>query len=474
MPSCSTAFRALPRVLHEQCAGDAAAGVTADPVADVGALAAPPASGPMRGRAFDRRGRSAHVTTPTPTRCSSCSSPGDLNPYLQAALPAALAAARRGDPSLLLRLRRDRRGRAHEALRELSFGLNVTTGCLDAAAALRAGRPRAERGAAGPGRRAAAVPPADYAPFDAAHAAAHHLRRRLPALAARRAEAGLHRPAARRAGAAARRSPGHPHPGRERAGARPRSCRARRSSRSAAPATTSSTATSPAASRVRSIASSGSARSGGPCARPHERGAAVPAPADARCATSARRPGWAARAGAPCSRCSTPPSTRASARCRRCSPAFRPAAAACAAGRYAAGDALGGDLRLRGYAYLGGLRVTGSIDDGNGASARHRPRRRPAGHERLPAPGRARRRQRPPRRAPRALSRRRLGGRARRGHGGVVAAGRRAVAAAPAGPGPGGPLCARAEPQSRAGGPADRPAAPGPPRPRAGSRGARV
>ena len=116
-------------------------------------------------------------------------------------------------------------------------------------------------------------------------------------------------------------------------------------------------------------------------------------------------------------------------------------------GTYAAGDALGGDLRLRGYAYLGGLRVTGSIDDGNGA---------PRGTVRVDGP--------PGTSGYLRLDGRggvsgRLGGRpvryrdggsarrARRGHGGVVAAGRRAVAAAPAGPGPGGP-----SPRRRSGG----------------------
>jgi pimeloyl-ACP methyl ester carboxylesterase len=158
--------RALPRVLREQCAGRRCAGITSDPVADVAALAGRLAAGPIAGRVYDGAGRRARTSYRSAEELFYLLLAGDLNPYLQAALPGALAAARRGDASLLLRLRRVGQG-AGTALRDLSFGLNVTTGCLDAPL------PYALDG--DPGQRTApaaaalaAVPPADLGPFDAA------------------------------------------------------------------------------------------------------------------------------------------------------------------------------------------------------------------------------------------------------------------------------------------------------------------
>ena len=55
---------------------------------------------------------------------------GDLNPFLQAALPGAIAAAGAGDAAPLLRLRRLAQGR-HAGRRELSATLNVATTCAD-------------------------------------------------------------------------------------------------------------------------------------------------------------------------------------------------------------------------------------------------------------------------------------------------------------------------------------------------------
>jgi pimeloyl-ACP methyl ester carboxylesterase len=158
-------FRALPRVLREQCARDRCRGVTADPVADVGALAARLARGPVRGRAFDRRGRRRTVAYADADALLFLLIAGDLNPYLQAALPAALSAARRGDAALLLRLRTIGAG-ARTKLSELSFGLNVTTGCLDVPLPYGLATALPERGPLALAA-AGAVAPADYVPFDA-------------------------------------------------------------------------------------------------------------------------------------------------------------------------------------------------------------------------------------------------------------------------------------------------------------------
>jgi pimeloyl-ACP methyl ester carboxylesterase len=159
-------IRALPRVLREQCAGRRCAQITPDPVADVAALAGRLGGGPIAGRVFDERGRSARTSYRSAEELFYLLLAGDLNPYLQAALPGALAAARRGDPSLLLRLRRVAQG-SRTALRDLSFGLNVTTGCLDAPLPYPLEGDPAQRPAQA-AAALAAVPPADLGPFDAA------------------------------------------------------------------------------------------------------------------------------------------------------------------------------------------------------------------------------------------------------------------------------------------------------------------
>ena len=123
------------------------------------------ASGPLRG-ASRRAGQAPRDRTPRPGELSFLITAGDLNPFLQARCPAAITAARRGDTGLLLRLRRIGQGGQTRA-EDLSFGLNVDHRLhrRDAAVpARRAGRRSRGRGAQ---PALAAIPPTDYAPFDA-------------------------------------------------------------------------------------------------------------------------------------------------------------------------------------------------------------------------------------------------------------------------------------------------------------------
>lgn len=87
----------------------------------------------------------------------------DLNPYLQARLPAALRAAREGDPAPLLRMRRDAAG-PPQGLKGFSAGLFVTTTCLDQELPYAYSDPVAERERKA---RAAleAIPEQAFAPF---------------------------------------------------------------------------------------------------------------------------------------------------------------------------------------------------------------------------------------------------------------------------------------------------------------------
>jgi pimeloyl-ACP methyl ester carboxylesterase len=159
-------YRNMPRVLAEQCAHGACRNATADPVADVAALVRRMnASGPLRGAFFDDRGRRVTTRYANPDELSFLLTAGDLNPYLQASLPAAISAARLGDTALLMRLRRIGQG-AGTKLADLSFGLNAATGCADPPLPYSLQTPIPERPAIAQAALAA-VPPTDYDPFDA-------------------------------------------------------------------------------------------------------------------------------------------------------------------------------------------------------------------------------------------------------------------------------------------------------------------
>jgi pimeloyl-ACP methyl ester carboxylesterase len=158
-------YRNLPRILREQCANGACRFATRDPVADVAALVRRiNASGPLRGDYFDDQGRKRTTQYATPDELAFLLTAGDLNPFLQASLPAAISAARRGDLSLLMRLRRIGEG-APTRRADLSFGLNAATGCEDVQLPYPLSTPLADRPAIAQ-QALAAIPPTDYDPFD--------------------------------------------------------------------------------------------------------------------------------------------------------------------------------------------------------------------------------------------------------------------------------------------------------------------
>lgn len=158
-------YRNMPRVLAEQCSRGACRLTTPDPVGDVAALVRRMnASGPLRGFAFDELGRRKATQYASPDELSFLLTAGDLNPYLQASLPGAVRAARDGDSSLLMRLRRIGEG-ARTDLRDLSFGLNAATGCADVPLPYSLLTPIADRPALAQ-QALAAIPATDYDPFD--------------------------------------------------------------------------------------------------------------------------------------------------------------------------------------------------------------------------------------------------------------------------------------------------------------------
>lgn len=129
-PYALISIRALPRVLRGLCAGGACDGITANAMADLTAVV----------RRIQTQGRlSAIVRTKTGGRVRDDLSQvdllyiliaSDLNAFLQARIPSALAAARAGDYAPLIRLKPDAAG-PQSPLKEFSGGLFAVTTCLD-------------------------------------------------------------------------------------------------------------------------------------------------------------------------------------------------------------------------------------------------------------------------------------------------------------------------------------------------------
>lgn len=125
-------FERLPRVLAEQCAGTRCATATKDPVGDLGTVARRLAAQPLRGRIPNARGSRVASALHDESELVLMIMSGDLNPFMQAALPGAINAASHGDVAPLLRLRRLAQG-PYTPVKDFSVGLNVTTTCADVA-----------------------------------------------------------------------------------------------------------------------------------------------------------------------------------------------------------------------------------------------------------------------------------------------------------------------------------------------------
>ena len=92
-------FETLPRILREQCARGRCKGATSDIVGDVGKVAAKLAAAPLRGHVFDAQGRARPASYTTESQFYFLVTSGDLNPFLQARLPGAVAVGDRAATS---------------------------------------------------------------------------------------------------------------------------------------------------------------------------------------------------------------------------------------------------------------------------------------------------------------------------------------------------------------------------------------
>jgi pimeloyl-ACP methyl ester carboxylesterase len=162
-------FRAVPRVLSTLCAGRRCDRFTRDPVADLATLVRRmAATGPLRGRLPDARGRLRRATLSRYDLFSALVS-GDFMAEMRVAYPGAVKAALRGDPAPLLRLKR--RSIALESgdldPAELSSALYAATTCEEARLPWARGTPFAARRAQAVAA-AGTLAPALIAPFDTA------------------------------------------------------------------------------------------------------------------------------------------------------------------------------------------------------------------------------------------------------------------------------------------------------------------
>lgn len=162
-PFQRSTLASVPRVLRAVCGGDCR--FTRDPGADLAALARRIAHGGLRGTALDGRGRPHHVRLSEPDLLGLLLN-GDFDRFLRAGLPAAVRSALAGDPAPLLRLA------VHGGSGGLSAGSDsdavyVATTCEDGQVPWAPGTALEQRRAA-VDAAADAIPASAFLPFDRA------------------------------------------------------------------------------------------------------------------------------------------------------------------------------------------------------------------------------------------------------------------------------------------------------------------
>jgi pimeloyl-ACP methyl ester carboxylesterase len=176
-----TSFQAIPGILDELCAGDACAGITNDPVADLARLTARLQKRALSGSVYDGAGR-RHAITMTAPDLFHILEAGDLNPALRALLPAAMVSALRGDHDPLLRLQALSEGlvpsvpveSSGEATPEIDFVLYLDTLCEESPFPWSRGAPAATR-LQEASAFTNALPASDFYPFEASASFANSL-----------------------------------------------------------------------------------------------------------------------------------------------------------------------------------------------------------------------------------------------------------------------------------------------------------
>jgi pimeloyl-ACP methyl ester carboxylesterase len=163
-PFQRSTLASIPRVLRSVCAGDCR--FTRDPGGDVAALARRLSRGALRGTVLDGSGH-GHPAGVSEAALLGLLLEGDFDPYLRAALPAAVRGALSGDLAPLLRLTVGAGGAGSLSAGSDSDAVYIATTCQDGTVPWAAGTPLAARRAA-VDTAAAAIPEGAFAPFDRA------------------------------------------------------------------------------------------------------------------------------------------------------------------------------------------------------------------------------------------------------------------------------------------------------------------
>ena len=161
-PFSLNVIRAMPGTLASYCAGRLCRGVTANLAGEIAALANAIEGKPLRGPVLV--GGRTRTVTMTGEDLLGLVIDADLNPLVEAELPAAVHEARAGDASLLLRLFYLDATSQAEPAESISIGQFVSTLCTDGPFPWAAGTPASGRDTA-ISSALAALPPTTFGPF---------------------------------------------------------------------------------------------------------------------------------------------------------------------------------------------------------------------------------------------------------------------------------------------------------------------
>jgi len=163
-PFQRSTLASIPRVLRAVCGGDCH--FTRDPAADLAALARRLAHGGLLGSALDGRGR-PHRIRLSEADLLGLLLTGDFDRFLRAGLPAAVHGALTGDPAPLMRLAVHSGGGGDLSAGTDSDAVYVATTCEDGRVPWPPGTPIEQRRAA-VDAAAGAIPASAFLPFDRA------------------------------------------------------------------------------------------------------------------------------------------------------------------------------------------------------------------------------------------------------------------------------------------------------------------
>jgi len=162
-PFLRTTVASLPRIVRELCSGDCR--FARNPVGELTTLVRGLERRPLSGTALDGHGHPQRVTLASPDVLGMFIA-GDLDPALRASLPGAVHAALHGDRAPLLRLAAGGGGGGLPSAAD-SDALLIATTCEDGSVPWAPGTPLQQRRAA-VDAAAAAIPSAAFAPFSRA------------------------------------------------------------------------------------------------------------------------------------------------------------------------------------------------------------------------------------------------------------------------------------------------------------------